>query len=261
MSETSSRTGVNWRQAAGEALLIFLGVGVALGAQAWWEHRSDRELERHLIEGVRSDLARDSSDVATAMQVARARIAGADFLLGELGDADAGRYRIRAWTSSRPGARRTEEEWLKSSVEEYARSGLTAREALFMVGSTTSLQRIDLSDATFREATESGRLNVIQDVELRSRIAEYYFNTSRFGSTTDDRVQVQWEDFRRAMAAAGLSTNGSGTDEQILAALRDYPLALAELKNVRDYAVMQVSAHDVTSASAEAVIQLLDGLD
>ena len=101
---------------------------------------------------------------------------------------------------------------------------------------------------------------MIQDAALRSRIAEYYFNTSRFGSTTDSRVELQWQDFRRTMATAGLSTIGGGTDEQILAALRNDSIALAELKNVRDYAVMQLGAHDVVLASGERVIEILDGV-
>ena len=257
----SPSTGVNWRQAGGEALLIFLGVGIALGGQVWWEERGDRELEQHLLEGVRSDLALDSADVASAMLVARARVAGADFLLAELGDPEAGQYHVRGWTPGRPDPRQSETAWLEASIAEYAEADLTAREAFFMVASTSSLQRVDLSDATFREATASGQLNVIQDVDLRSRISEYYFNTSRFGSTTDDRVQIQWEDFRRAAAAAGLSTIGGGTDDQILAALRSDPVVVAELKNVRDYAVMQLSAHDQTVASAERVIQMLDATE
>lgn len=35
-------TSINWKQAAGEALLIVLGVILALGGQAWWEARVER---------------------------------------------------------------------------------------------------------------------------------------------------------------------------------------------------------------------------
>ena len=36
---------INWGQAAGEALLILIGVLFALGADAPWEERSEREQE------------------------------------------------------------------------------------------------------------------------------------------------------------------------------------------------------------------------
>jgi len=38
------RGAINWRQAGGEGLLIFLGVVVALLGQAWWEDRSEQLL-------------------------------------------------------------------------------------------------------------------------------------------------------------------------------------------------------------------------
>lgn len=38
------RNAVNWRQAAGEALLIFFRVGVALLGQAAWEARVERDV-------------------------------------------------------------------------------------------------------------------------------------------------------------------------------------------------------------------------
>ena len=70
--------GVNWRQASGEALLIFAGVLVALGGQAWWEYRGDREAERHFLRGVLADVRRDSADAPLALIVAQERLVAAD---------------------------------------------------------------------------------------------------------------------------------------------------------------------------------------
>jgi|GEM_PF-2696237 len=263
MTEPSRKQRINWQQAWGEALLIFLGVAVALGAQAWWEYRTDRELEQHLLEGMRTDLARDIGDMGSAIDVARARTAGADFLLAELGDPNASKYHPRDWPALRlrPGARQAEADFLSEILAEYAEANLTAREALYMIVATVSMQVLDVSDATFREATEGGQLNVIRDVELRSSITDYYFNSIRFGSTTDARVELQWVDFRRVLAQAGLSTIGGGTDEEIIAALLNDSQAVAELRNVRDYAITQVAALDITLRSAEVVIQMLNGAD
>ena len=43
---------VNWRQAAGEALLLLVGVLLALIAQAWWETRVERESRRDYIDNL-----------------------------------------------------------------------------------------------------------------------------------------------------------------------------------------------------------------
>lgn len=40
---------INWRQAAGESLLLLLGVLLALSAQAWWEARAERDTRREYI--------------------------------------------------------------------------------------------------------------------------------------------------------------------------------------------------------------------
>ena len=47
---------VNWRQAAGEALLIFFGVTVALAGQAAWEARVERVAVRQQIDGLLDEL-------------------------------------------------------------------------------------------------------------------------------------------------------------------------------------------------------------
>ena len=50
------RLSVNWSQAAGEALLIFLGVGVALLGQAWWEARVEEVVVQQHIAGLLDEL-------------------------------------------------------------------------------------------------------------------------------------------------------------------------------------------------------------
>jgi hypothetical protein len=257
MSEAPRRTGVNWRQAAGEALLIFIGVGVALLGQAWWEYRGDREVELHLLEGIRGDLARDTSDLASAMSAARDRVLGADRLLQAVGDPDAGRYVTNPWDLGRPGVRLSDEQWLTQTLAERASVEIPPHEALYMVVSTGSMHRLDVADATFNEATASGQLNVIRDNQLRAAIATYYFDSGRFGDTTDSRVDDQWQHFRRVLSETGLSAIGGETDERILSTLRSRPEVLAELKNVRDNAIYQLGAHDVVLRRAEAVMMLL----
>jgi hypothetical protein len=47
---------INWGQAAGEALLILFGILLALGAEAWWEERSERREEHEYLEALAGEL-------------------------------------------------------------------------------------------------------------------------------------------------------------------------------------------------------------
>jgi hypothetical protein len=256
MSEWSGPSRVNWRQAWGEALLIFLGVAVALLGQAWWEYRTDRELEAHLLTGIRGDLERDSSDIASAIGAAMGRAAGADYLLQRIGDPDAGVLHPTPWDADRPGVRLQQSGWLDAARTRYEPESV--QQALYMIVAGGSMQRLDLSDPTFSEATASGQLNVIRDTDLRTRISDYYFDSGRFGSTTGSRVDAHWQHFRNVLAQAGLPAGGGGTDAEILTALRQSPSLVVEVENVRNNAIYQLGALDAVSASLRAVISSLD---
>ena len=259
MSEHGSPASVNWRQAASEALLIFLGVALALFGQAWWEDRSDRELEQHLLEGIRSDLSRDSADAASAILAAKARIVGADRLLAHVQDPDAGVLRPVPWEPGPGMILLGTNETLDRALADYESVDISPQRALYMVAVNASMQSLDLSDASFNEATASGQLNVIRDAQLRTAIADYYFTSGRFGSTTDSRVVAHWQLFREVLAEAGLSAIGGESDQGILTTLQTDRRLLAELKNVRDFAVFQVGAHSRVLESAEELISRLNG--
>ena len=245
----------------GEFVIVVVGVLAALWVDDWREARSDRALEIHLLEGIRSDLTRDSFDIASAMQVAEARAAGADELLVLLGDPDAGRFWPTPWISPPPestlGAFEDPGRWLEVARSQFPTGSISAQRALHMVGATGSLQRIDLSDATFSEAKASGQLDVIQDTDLRARIADYYFYAGRFGNTTDSRVEAHGQDFRRVLAEGGLSATGGASDDMVLKAFRENPRLIAELKNLRQFALSQLVFHSRVLSSAQAVIPKL----
>lgn len=52
---------VNWRQAAGESLILLLGVLLALGAQAWWEARSEKQLVRGYVSNLLIELSSNAA--------------------------------------------------------------------------------------------------------------------------------------------------------------------------------------------------------
>lgn len=60
---------VNWRQAAGEAFLLLIGVLLALGGQAWWETRVERQTIREYV--------------ANLLVEVRANASGLDNIIGD----------------------------------------------------------------------------------------------------------------------------------------------------------------------------------
>ena len=245
---------VNWRQAAGEALLLLVGVGVALSGQAWWEYRIERDLEQHVLQGIRSDLERDSADIRGASLSAEFRAAGADQLLSLVGDPQGvvPLGRGGSGRNQRPGVENGDEilQQIRAAYPE-----LSATEALRRLG---SLQRFDLADAAYSEATASGQLDVIQDVELRAAIGNYYFDAGRNGVTNDDRVEANAQQLRIRLADSGLSPEGAASDEVVLRALRADDSLKAELRNVRGFAVLQIRLLGVIDYDRGALAADLD---
>jgi hypothetical protein len=54
---------INWSQAAGEAFLILLGILLALGADAWWDERSERRQEAEYLDALVAELDQMRSHV------------------------------------------------------------------------------------------------------------------------------------------------------------------------------------------------------
>ena len=54
---TKPRTRINWRQAAGEAVLLLAGVLLALAGQAWWEARAEHRAVRKHVDNLLIELA------------------------------------------------------------------------------------------------------------------------------------------------------------------------------------------------------------
>lgn len=50
------RKRINWRQAAGEAVLLLAGVLLALAAQAWWEHQVEKRTVREHVDNLLVEL-------------------------------------------------------------------------------------------------------------------------------------------------------------------------------------------------------------
>ena len=82
---------VNWRQAAGEALLLLLGVLLALGGQAWWEARVERENSREYVDNLLLEVQENRAGLDRLIERHSRYIAAGTSMLNEIqgGRADA----------------------------------------------------------------------------------------------------------------------------------------------------------------------------
>ena len=82
---------VNWRQAAGEALLLLLGVLLALGGQAWWEARVERENSREYVDNLLLEVQENRAGLDRLIDRHSRYIAAGTSMLNEIqgGRADA----------------------------------------------------------------------------------------------------------------------------------------------------------------------------
>lgn len=58
---------VNWKQAAGEALLLLVGVMLALSAQAWWEAREERQTVSEYVDNLLAEVKVNKASVQEAI--------------------------------------------------------------------------------------------------------------------------------------------------------------------------------------------------
>ena len=145
---------------SGEFVLIVLGVLAALAVEDWREQLSDKELERHYIEGVKSDVQIDLEDLQSALSASEQRAIAADDLLLLLNDPSAGTV-----TGVVVGV---DIGVLFSEIRNRnPRGTINPGKALMSMG---DLQIFDSAQTTISEATSSGTLGVISDIELVIRL-------------------------------------------------------------------------------------------
>lgn len=77
-------TSINWKQAAGEALLIVLGVLLALGGQAWWEARVERDTVGEYVDNLLLEVNENEANLRRLVKERENYIKAATGLLHEM---------------------------------------------------------------------------------------------------------------------------------------------------------------------------------
>lgn len=247
---------LDWGRLAAEFGVIVIGVLAALAVDDWRQSRDDKATERYILQGILSDLERDRGDIESAVNTAMVRASAADKLLSLIDHPATGIIELTPWTSD-PGDL-DQKQVFDKSLERYPADSLSVGDAYRMLVATASMQRVNVSSATYTEASASGEMDTVQDTELRAELAQYYYRTTQFGVTPDNRVDANFQDFRDSLASAGLPSGARPADEDILRVLRTDTALAAELINVREFAVSQIILNGIV---LNAAIELSDSVE
>jgi len=239
---------LNWAYGLGELIIVVAGVLVALAVDDWRQSRVSVATERYILDGILTDLRRDREDIESSISAASARAAAADKLLADVGSAAAGKVQLTPWVST-PGQLDPQLAFERARVK-YPRNSLSVASALRMLTAVGSMQRVDVSSATFDEASASGELETIRDTGLRAALGQYYYRAAKFGATTDQRVDNNWLHLRDVLATGGLSSGSLTSEEVILRILDSDDVLIAEVTNARELAANQIVYNTLVLESA-----------
>lgn len=242
---------IDWGRLAAEFGVIVIGVLAALAVDDWRQGRDDRATERYILQGILSDLERDRDDIESAVNTAMVRASAADRLLSLIDHPAAGVIELTPWTSD-PGMM-DQQQAFNLALERYPASSLSVGVAYRMLVATSSMQRVNVSAATYTEASASGQMDTVQDTDLRAELAQYYYRTAQFGVTPDNRTDANFHRLRDTLAAAGLPSGVRPEDEEVLRVLGADDTLAAALINTREFAVTQIMLNGIVLNAANAL--------
>lgn len=164
-----NKTGKYFKYAIGEIVLVVIGILIALSINNWNNHQIEINEEKNYLKRIVQDLKYDLSEIESVVRSNQFRLYQCINTLEMLGaqNISQGRMNFREWTSE-----------LKIDTSRvFIRSfgdGLTA---------IRYYDKYNDSDATYRELLASGKMDLIQNEQLKISIIKYY-------STLEDKLQI-----------------------------------------------------------------------
>ena len=166
---SEGKTGKYLKYAIGEIALVVIGILIALSINNWNENSKNRKLETSYLMRISKDLDNDLLDYEGTSELARERNERVLFLEQAIKDAQL--------------VEKSPDYFIKS----IAYAGYTYRPAI--------------SNHSFEELKSSGRLELINNEDLRISIAKYYdfeFSYSQFEFIKED-VQLKYNEYSRGI--------------------------------------------------------------
>ena len=209
---------LNWKYALGEIALIFIGITSAIWFNNWNEERNDRKLEKHFYGLIISDMQATSDDIREAMESGRLRIESGNNILRRLDPSHGDIF--TAEKVPQAAIFRVRFEDLMSHLSDLSRDLLICK----------TVQIIDTRTAGFQEITSSGKLQAIQDDQLRSEIVTVYQQIEDWAES-NTFFRSSGERYALHMEAAGISQQEMRSDEYIIQCIQNNQVFQASIRS------------------------------
>lgn len=167
---------IDWSRAGTEFFVIVLGVLVALAVDQWWSDREDRRVEAEYLSRIKEDIASDIESFRRLEEI---------FAIKEEVTTN-----LRDYPDS---------DLLSMSPDELSRNLVFSGFVAFP----------DSTSTTFDELVSTGRFALIQSIELRDALSQYYSSFEHISEIMfeppGDYKKVLWESFPAELLVRGQS--------------------------------------------------------
>jgi hypothetical protein len=232
--------------AIGEIILVVIGILLALQINTWNLDRLARQQERIYLERIISDLETDLESLEATKASHEIRV-----ILGlEILD--------------RMGSQHLQTLYSRNSfqnVMEHADAYTgnlpeTFGGKLFQI---LMIQRFYQNDHTFQEMLETGKIDLIRDLDLKFAIMQQYQTTKSARSFQDEIVMFIQHAYREALVANGISSINRTVDVDLIETLQHKQLLQVELENYVQISLSQLNDLIYKEGSlAQSTQQLID---
>jgi Family of unknown function (DUF6090) len=208
--------------AVGEIILVVVGILIALKINDLQKERQDRRDEQVYLARLVEDLKMDGEDMQESNTYAFRRIAISTWVLAQLGDSSTSfepQFMLKKASDNAP----INPKWTRDSL------GLALTRLL-------DARTFDHNDVTYQEMVATSKIQVIQDVPLRTSINQHYATAKKALKFNSEIIEGQQE-FLEALKSIGITPNTARAAPSLYQKLQSKEPVLVSLKYVRDMAL------------------------
>ena len=155
--------------AIGEILLVMVGILLALQVNNWNEERKNRNLEKYYLARIIEDLQADIDEMNRVVDRGFGQVSSALQILSEM-NVDVGKYVNVLNKDPHNFANAALEQFpLDSAAFDNTKAPFSKHQYRLWAGQT-----VDLTLSTFNELLNNGKLDVINNLEIRQKVIDHY---------------------------------------------------------------------------------------
>jgi len=193
--------------AIGEIVLVVIGILIALSINNWNSERVNRKQEKEYLSRLVIDLEKDLDNLQSTFKIYQHKLILGKIVVDKLGDNNSEFLLTHSAYQDALESLNTNDDWMPP--EQFGSK-------LFWI---LALQLFNQTRVTFDEMIATGKIEIIQNQNLRTLIQEYYPKAVDFQNFQDVILMTVQQNFRTALNENNISTiNESDFDkiQQIL---------------------------------------------